>query len=149
MLDLKSVFELISQRQMVLCKFDFKCCGTCADDGAKEEMRLNGKYRGFVFFHHQDMEKMLEQIDAGQKILSTYIGFSSVDTANLFRQEMIRESIGVEWNGFGHTRMKIFLDRRRLTGQRVCQCKSEDFEWPESDQEENCNQCNGLGIVYF
>ena len=149
MIDLSSVFELISQHQMVLCKFDYKCCGTCARDGAENEMRLNRKYQGFVYFHHQDMEKMLEQINAGDKILSTYIGFSSVDTAHLFRQEMIKESIGVEWHGNGQTRMKIFLERRRLAGQRVCQWKSGDFEWLKSNQEEKCTHCNGFGIVYF
>ena len=56
---------------------------------------------------------MLEQIDAGYKLLNTYIGFSSVHTAQLFRQEMIKESIGVKWRGSGRTRMKIYFPRQR------------------------------------
>ena len=149
MLDLSSVFELISQHQMVLCKFDYKCCGTCARDGAEKEMRLNQNYKGFVYFHHQDMEKMLEQIIAGDKLLSTYIGFSSVHTAQLFRQEMIKESIGVKWCGSGRTRMKIFFPRQRLAGKRVCECSSGDFEWLHHNNEETCRHCNGFGIAYF
>ncbi len=55
-LNLSSVFDMISQHEMVLCKYDYKCCGTCARDGAEEEMRLNQNYQGFVYFHHQDMD---------------------------------------------------------------------------------------------
>ena len=147
--DLSFVFNMISQHHMVLCKYDYKCCGTCARDGAEEEMLLNPKYQGFVYFHHQDMEKMLEQINAGDKILTTYIGFSSVNAAQLFRQEMIKESIGVKWGESGRTRMTIFVPRQRLTGKRVCQCKSGDFEWLKSAKEEKCANCNGIGVVCF
>ena len=147
--DLSFVFNMISQHQMVLCKYDYKCCGTCARDGAEEEIRLNPHYQGFVYFHHQDMEKMLEQINAGDAILTTYIGFSSVNAAQLFRHEMIKESIGVKWNQNGWTRMKIFVPRQRLTGKRVCQCKSGDFEWLKSTKEVKCTNCNGTGVVYF
>ncbi len=64
---LSAAFDKLRE-QDILALQNFTCCGTCATAEAWDIMSAEPHWRGFVYFHNQDTESL---IDTNQ----TYIGF--------------------------------------------------------------------------
>ncbi|HHU67351.1 hypothetical protein [Corynebacterium sp.] len=99
----------------VIAREDFSCCTTCAHDEIRDERAKLPGARGFVYYHEQDTERLIED-------RSTYLGYGTFlgaesetlsnaekqatyerVTVRLMRDEVVpvlrRHGIGVEWSG--------------------------------------------------
>lgn len=64
----------------VLARENFSCCGTCAPGEMYDERDDSRTWRGFVYYHQQDTEDLLE---SG----STYLGYGAFLDAWMTREE--------------------------------------------------------------
>lgn len=64
----------------VLARPDFTCCGSCASAEIGDERDGSRPWRGFVYFHQQDTESLLET-------RSTYLGYGVFLAEHLPREE--------------------------------------------------------------
>jgi hypothetical protein len=112
----------------VLARAGFTCCGTCGNAEIGDERDDSRVWRGYVFYHSQDAESMIEE-------RSTYVGYgaflgahisedewNALDgagqddfyeriTLDLMNQEVIpllqRHGVEVEWDGNFATRILL------------------------------------------
>ena len=66
----------------VLARADFSCCGTCAASEIGDERDDSRQWRGYLWFHQQDTESLLED-------RSTYLGYGVFLDAYLSEEEWL------------------------------------------------------------
>lgn len=81
-----SFFELCNENN-ILCKRDFTCCGNCGTHDMYEIIKnINNFYEGFIFYHDQDTDIILDQISKDNDSISTYLNWDifSYDNAPIY-----------------------------------------------------------------
>lgn len=69
----------------VIARADFTCCGTCASSEIGDERDDSRYWRGFIYFHNQDTERLIEDG-------ATYIGYGAFGPENLDQDAINRLS---------------------------------------------------------
>ncbi|WP_441960102.1 DUF6891 domain-containing protein [Mycolicibacterium houstonense] len=59
----------------VVARADFSCCGTCASAEIGDERDDSRHWRGYIYFHNQDTDRLVEDG-------STYIGYGAFEPEN-------------------------------------------------------------------
>ena len=80
----------------IMARQDFSCCGTCAPGDIRNEMdEYPAPWRGYVYFHMQDAESLIE---SG----GTYIGYGIVPSAFISEEE---------WNRYDEQALDVWYDK--------------------------------------
>ncbi len=108
------------ERQGIVCRQNFSCCGNCGSAEIWDEMRdakeTGLSVRGYVFFHIQDTESAIE---GG----GLYLSYGAVAEGEASALEVAREvadaltqaGLQVDWDGSWERRIGVRLDwQRRL-----------------------------------
>ena len=145
-IDLCTLFDRITFKYGVLCKFNFTCCGTCAVPAIEKEMeeRKVSGFSGYVYFTQRDTILALDDIDPskyGEELLSLWVSFSCVKTANVVTRALQEADMTVHWNKDIHSRLHIFVPRKRFHGHMPCACTKSALG--------KCEECYGSGVVRF
>ncbi len=82
----------------VLARAGFTCCGTCGNAEIGDERDDSRVWRGYVFYHSQDAESMIEE-------RSTYVGYGAFLSAYLSEDE---------WNALDGAGQDEFYERITL-----------------------------------
>jgi len=90
----------------ILARMNFTCCQTCALEAIADEVPPDESRRGFVYFHGQDAERLL---DPDPSLYLGYGEFGAVDAAShdagmLAVAEQVRDTVDrhglhMEWDG--------------------------------------------------
>ena len=146
MVDLCTLFHRITFKYGVLCKFNFTCCGTCAVPVIEKEMeeRKVSGFSGYVYFTQRDTILALDDIDPskyGEELLSLWVSFSCVKTANVVTRALQEAEMTVHWNKDIHSRLHIFVPRKRFHWHIPCACTK--------DVLGKCQKCYDSGVMRF
>jgi hypothetical protein len=92
----------------ILARQDFACCMNCGASEIFDERDDSRRWRGYVFYHEQDTDRLLE----GGPLLLAYGGFSvDVDLRELVDKEIMpvlsRHGLAPEWGGSVETRIAL------------------------------------------
>jgi hypothetical protein len=94
---LMGAFEALAEVG-VLARAGFTCCGTCGSAEIGDERDDSRIWRGYVFYHSQDAERMIEE-------RSTYVGYGAFLGAHLSEPE---------WNALDASGQDDFYERITL-----------------------------------
>jgi hypothetical protein len=106
------------EREGIVCRQNFSCCGTCGQVEIGDEIRqaeANGRaVRGYSFYHFQDTDAAVE----GHGLYLNYGGMEEGDAATTrIGQEvarvLARHGLTVCWNGRPETRIYVKMDWKR------------------------------------
>ena len=150
-IDLCTLFDRITFKYGILCKFNFTCCEICAVAAIDKELKMINideqkvsKFSGYTFFTQRDTRMALEGVDSskyGEELLSVWMSFSCVRTANVVIRTLREADISVHWNNNINTRLHAFVPRKRFHGQIQCACNNGALG--------KCKDCYGSGVMRF
>lgn len=116
---LTTAFEEL-EAQGILCRQNFSCCGTCASAEIYDERGESRSWRGYVWYHMQDLDGLLEDgstcvgYGAFADAFTNEASWTSLETEQrqrLYREWTVglmkevviptlqRHGVGVDWNG--------------------------------------------------
>lgn len=153
-MSLNNVFDLFQKEHNILALFNHECCQTCGHTSATKLME-EGNFNGYIFFHSQDADGAIEQIQNEKNTLSLYISYDSIETADKVVEIFNKNKIDVDWNNNSNTRMKIIFSRELFHLTRKCYSCNGEGEYECEDCENlcecdlTCGECNGIGEVTY
>lgn len=94
----------------LLARQNFMCCRGCAENALWNDIDANpGKYKGAVYYHHQDNDDLREKGEF-------YLGFGAADTddnpttvevGEIVKKALEKFSLIVEWDGTARKRILV------------------------------------------
>lgn len=112
------------ERDGIISRQDFTCCGTCGAaeiwDEMKQAMKENRPVHGYTFYHWQDTERAVEGMGIGLSYGSTDEGEEAAETVGHEIVAVLREyGLQAQWSGDLRQRIMVPMDwkRRRKSEQ--------------------------------